>query len=243
MTLKWRLGMISTDRPYVHRTLKSLVASGILNFTRTWQLDLFCGSKNSSYLDPINKAYPWVKIHHDGRAYNYTANAVRCLDHIKSGCSYALYLEDDIVFCRNFMAWVDRFVDRHRKQASVFSFYTPYREVVDAAGKHEVFWRYPPRKFYGPLALAFKPWILHSFVAMARKCPLLGVGIDLNPKWGPHEGRCFDLRLARFFRLAEINVIASVPNVVQHIGVKPVLPVKKELRKCPGFIGENRSPL
>ena len=240
---KWRLGMITTDRPYVHRTLASLFASGLRKFKPSWQLDLFCGSKNADYLLPDRSKYPEIKLHHDGRVYNYTENAVRCLAEIKNHAQYCLYLEDDVIFCRNFMQWVDRFVERHHKKAAVFSFYTPYQAVVTAAQKHEVFWRYPSRKFYGPLTLAFKPWVLHAAVDMLRKCPLLSVGIDLNPKWGPHEGRCFDLRLGRFFRLAEIQVIASVPNVAQHIGVKSVLPVDKGIRTCPGFIGEDRSPL
>jgi len=234
MTIVCRVGITCVDRPELLRSLKSVMR----DIPKNWQVDLFSGSPQPGYLDPVKQRWPQISVHHDGQAYDVVQNTVRALRGIKDACAYSLLLQDDIVVCKRFPQHVDWFVRRYRGVGDVFSFYTPYRAVFKAQLAGQKFWRYPANGFYGSLALAWKPWVIDGFLRVLETRPQIHARLP--------KTFCMDLRFKWFFQYAQIRLLACVPNVVQHIGkysaVAAARGKTRPLRSCGAFCGENNTP-
>lgn len=222
----WRIGLTCINRPYLKRTLQSLMAGGLRGFTQDHTIELFDGSGDPGYMHAHKKTWPQLIIHSDGWKRNNVKNNLWKWGILRVNTEWVMHLSDDVIVCRDYMRYAHLFVQKFRQHFDVFSFWTPYREVCHAWKNKRPYWRFPADKFYGGIALALKSHVLEQ---------LLASGL-----WKGQVG--FDMVMHKFFRARKITVCAAVPNLTQHIGRHTTQKHGQGERLAPCFIGEEKSP-
>lgn len=231
--MKYGLGMLTFDREQgeadivefgvMVRTVdrasqKNYLAETLASFDRSiaghpeipYELHLFdSGSPDPSWLAGL------PGIHHfPGKKLTPNMNAVAQMRGIAAiDCDWALFLEDDIIFCADFLGSADRWLSQYATpDIHIYSFYTPYSEVLQAFKRGEGAWAYPISGFYGTQCLALRREDALSAAEGIEKLAL---------KW--HSSKGYDLMIKAWAKETwpmQRNFLASAPSFVQHIGVE-----------------------
>jgi len=226
------------DRPYLERSLISLLNNGSRGFKESYSVELFDGSGNMEFFDNIKKKFPMVIIHCDGKSRTNLGNSLRVWQTLHEGAEWVMMFPDDFVTCLDFLQYAHKFVNAYKRYFDVFSFYTPYKEVCDQLKLGNRYWQWQPHKFYGGIGLTVKSnvakegaeWVIQNMCSLPQ--------FNTQKEW--------DIVLNLFFQKTHRFICAAVPNLCQHIGkistVGNVWDEKKGDRIAPCFIGEDKSP-
>jgi hypothetical protein len=213
---------------YLEQTLESFQRSIAPHALVSGSLHLFdSGSPDPAWLD----GYPGVH-HFPERKLTPNENAVALMRGVAEvDCDWALFLEDDIIFCDDFLGSVDRWLTEHASpDRHLYSFYTPYKEVQNAAERGDTYWQYPIKNFYGTQCLA-----------MRREDMLSAAdGLELiMATW--HSTKGYDLLLKAWAKETWPKIdyfLASAPSFVQHIGTESAISSAAAFHSNGSFQGE-----
>jgi hypothetical protein len=221
-----------TGKNYINQTMESFERSGLWDSRTPFEFHLYDGgSKDFSFIDP-----KWLSlfkvIHTVPNRILPRENAGRALiDAVEYTNDYVIFVEDDIAVCKGFLDSAARFIERYMTEDyRVVSFYTPYREVAQAAKQNYSFWQYPVVCFYGTQALAI------------RACDAFSAGTHIanDTEYSPQS---YDLALKRWhtnnYPHLE-NFLSTVPSYVQHTGEDSALNPGR-FHACDSFLGEQWS--
>lgn len=214
---------------YLHKTIGSMMRSGLFD-SSDFELHLFDGgSKSMDYLNP----YFGLRNTHvhkvDGKITN-NENWLRSVDYAERlDCDHILCVEDDILVCDRWIESIKKFVmnNNHLIDTNpMVSFYAPYSEIKQRTENRDKHWKYPYRKFYGTQCVMFRKLVglecsRHIRNAIENmdqynfnfreRCAANGMksrSIDLwLQEWGINE-------------FPKQTFVASCPSYVQHIGRK-----------------------
>ena len=211
--MRYALGMLTFDRSpapnYLGETLANFFNSFKL-YHESFELHLFdSGSPDPAWL------YGLPGVHHfPERRLTPNENAVALLRGCSAlECDWVIFLEDDIDFCADFLIGVDRWLEQHeREDRHIYTFHTPYREVLRAYERGQTAWDYPISGFYGTQCLAMRREVAAEAAEGLAK---------LTATWESAKG--YDLILKAWARERWPDVhhfLASAPCFVQHVGLR-----------------------
>jgi len=231
----FRIGLACMNRPYLPRSLDSLMSKGLNNYRGSATVELFDGVGNPEYLAPLQRKYPTIIIRSDGKRHNVVENFFQMWNVLSNDSEYCMFFPDDFIVCLDFLQFVSQFIDKWKEYYNVFSFYSPFIEVCEAFKKGLSHWVIPAKLFYGGVGLTMKSRVVKQLVDFAVK----------------HHLHCKrkeqDLTVNKFLVASKWNVIASAPNLCQHIGKVSVIGNQWRIntgdRFAPCFIGEEISAL
>jgi hypothetical protein len=207
------IAMRTADRSPYHNYLADTLAK--LQAGR--RLHLFPTSPRVNWLPDTD-----ARVHVPDRLLTPNANASRMLlvTAEETDAEWCLFLEDDLVFCRDFLASVEYWLETHaRPDRRLYAFHAAYAEICSRTAEGE--WDYPIGAYYGCQAFALRR---EDALSAAR--------------WteGSPKTRGFDLLLKGWARETwpEIRYfLASAPCFVQHVGRESVI--------LPGRFHQNQS--
>jgi len=209
--------------------MESLIKSGLFESKISFELHLFDGK--SSSLDYLNQ-YKLLRntfIHKTKKNITRNENWLRSVHHCKNkNCKFIIQIEDDILFCKNWLESINSYVTKHEKLVNknpMVTFYAAYQEIKRRTNKKVEYWEESFQQFYGTQCILFKKDIalkavkhitdgiknINNYTFKYRKKDVIPLGmkgacIDLwLQEWGIHEYK------GKFF-------LASCPSFVQHIG-------------------------
>lgn len=150
----------------------------------------------------------------------------------RSGASWVLFCEDDILVCNDFLGSVGRWLDEYADDSryTLYSFGTPYDQVKKADPFTGNSWRYPVSSFYGTQCFAMRPEHALSLGAYIASNPIVR-GVT-NPN-------AYDLMFQDWMRENHPTktFLASVPSFVQHIGAQSICTGKEKTHTFDSFPG------
>lgn len=228
MKYKYSLCFRTCERTnsYIYRTLESLLHS---NLPESVDVFVFC-DKNNEFIQPLVECFPEIKFISSNKYLNPNENGLFSLS-VKTNSDYFFVCEDDILFSKNFIEYVDYFLQTKNytpDDNNILSLYTPYSEVKDCYDKKEDMWEYPLEKYYGTQCMLInQKWYKLMFEIMNHYLnspedftwiydKLTTVGIKEKRKF-----KNFDLWLKNIFAYfcKDIqNFTAIVPCMVEHNG-------------------------
>jgi len=220
------------NKNLIHNTILSLEKSGLWNSKIHFKIVLSdSNSKRISYLLPFakNKDIAITKMKHKTNKKGAKANhnMMHLFDYVlkKYEFDYFLYLEDDIIFCKNFIENVKKWLDIYNNKL-IASFYTPFKIIEELYNKGIYAWEeYPREKFYGTQCNCFTKTSLHSLYYFLK---------------GNLKGGLQDFHLRKWMEHLGIeNMSASCPSLVQHITDNSVLQTPSHTSF---FLGEDTDP-
>jgi len=235
--------MITKDRSekgrqnYFAATLNSLVESGMFESRIvSFQFDVFDGGSISLRYLRLGEYHPDLFTLHTSSSFDMppNVNAGRALLHggTQSKADWVLFLEDDILVCKDFFQGVEMWLLRQaREDRHAYMLYTPYREIEVAFKNKQRTWEYPVNKFYGTQAFAIR-----SFDAMRLGRYL----IDL-----PYGTSGYDMEMKKWHieTYGENGFfLSSVPSFVQHVGRQSLL-FDDRFHECSSWQGKDWSAL
>lgn len=221
---------VDRQQNYLRETLADFERSLAGHPPIPYELHLFdSGSPDPTWLDGL------PGIHHfPAQKLTPNQNAVALMRGVAEvECDWVLFLEDDIAFCDDFLGSVDRWLTEHATPGRrVYSFYTPYHEVLRSYERGGTAWDYGINKFYGT-----------QCIAMRREDALSaadGVG-KIAASWKSSKG--YDLLIKQWAmdRWPGIrDFLASVPSFVQHTGTESSISSGR-FHSCDSFQGPDWS--
>ncbi len=238
--------MITMDREvegkenYLPSTLDSLRSSGVFLSPRLHSFNL-CVSRSqtwpklSDYIsdaeaETIQNAIPLVVHYGDRLACENAGHALQT--GARSGASWVLFCEDDIIVCADFLGSVGRWLDEYADDDRyiVYSFGTPYDDVKKVNPFTGNSWQYPVTSFYGTQCFVLRPEHALS----------LGTYISSNPiVRGVTNPNAYDLMFHDWMRenYPTKTFLASVPSFVQHVGRQSICTGKDKTHTFDSFPG------
>lgn len=219
----------SPNENYIHTTMKSLIKSGLFESDIPFEFHLFNGKVNSSieYLDQY-KLLKNLYIHKTENEITKNENWLRSIKFVNStDCDYVIQLEDDLLFCKDWLESIDVFIRKHKylvRNNPMVSFYAAYREIERRTNKKQEFWKQEYKKFYGTQCVLFSKDIALKVVEHIEN----GIkNFDTYPfkirsrknAYGM-KSACIDLWLQEWgMNIYPSNhFVVSCPAFVQHIG-------------------------
>jgi len=231
----WRIGLTCMPRPYLERSLVSLLNNGLRGFKESYSVELFDGSGKTEYFDEIKKKFPMVTVHCDGKSRTVLGNNLRMWQTLHENAMWIMVFPDDFVTCLDLLQFASRFVNRYKDLFDVFSFWTPFQHICEQWKKHQPFWRWLPQDFYGGIGLTMKAKVARQCVEWVIKNMCSLPQFNKQKEW--------DIVLNTFFQKPYRTICAAVPNLTQHIGQVSSIGNAWNNRVAPCFIGEDKSPL
>ena len=225
----WRIGLACTNRPYVTRSVFSLMR-GIEGFNKPYTVELFDGTGSKYYLLPLQKKFPNIIIHCDGLRRSVVANFWWMWSTISRNTTWSMMFPDDFVVCRNFMAYADYFCEKYKDNYDIFSFWTPYQDICFAYKRGAEYWEIPKLKFWGGIGLAMKSNIMRELANFVKKKKFYNL-----KKQG-------DMIINEFSAETNRPILACVPNLCDHTGIVSTIRHRWAGFKTPCFIGEDGDP-
>jgi len=231
----FRIGLACVNRPYLPRSLDSLMSKGLNNYRGSATVELFDGVGNPEYLAPLQRKYPTIIIRSDGKRHNVVENFFQMWNVLSNDSEYCMFFPDDFIVCLDFLQFVSQFIEKWKQYHDVFSFYSPFIEVCEAFKNGRGHWIMPNKLFYGGIGLTIKSHVVKELVAYTLR----------------HKFHCKtksqDLTVNKFLQATKRHVCCSAPNLAQHIGKNSVIGNSWRTdtgdRFAPCFIGENMSAL
>lgn len=230
--MKYLISMRTMDRSpkksYMHKTMGSLIKSGLFESIIPFELHLFDGGSLSiDYLRQY-KSLNNLFIHEVDHKITRNENWLRSIEYVKHfNCDYIIQLEDDILVCDNWLESIDSYIKKHPtliNRNPMTSFYAPYKEIERKTAKKVDNWEQNYQQFYGTQCILFKKDIALEVVEYIKN------GIenfdDCSFKFrGEKYGRgmiggCIDLWLQEWgaANYSGKHFLVSCPSFVQHIG-------------------------
>lgn len=236
--------MITIDRTdrgrknYFRQTMEQLARSGLWSSQTPFELHIYdSGSKSLDFMG-IWPSASHVTVHASYFKLHPKINAGRALlAGSEYPCDLVVFLEDDILVCKDFLDGVAAFTLKHdRPDYRVFTFYTPYREVEWAHAKGEACWEYPLASFYGT----------QGFALRREDAASLGRHLMVETNYDPNTPS-YDLIMKDWHKAAYPDspyFLATVPSFVQHVGEESYLfDDVNRFHACGSFKGEQWSAL
>ena len=218
---------------HLDTTIASLRASGLWDSGIDFVLLLHdTGSKDQSYLDKYVGQENCIVVKPKeklGQQDNMVAMLQYANDNLGgSKDDYVLFLEDDILFCDNFISNLDVWVKKHVVDEDIFqSFYVPYTQSQEniAKGIDEQFLL---RHFYGAQALGFKYHRLSSLLAWLK------MSRSSNGKWTALNDLLIRAWVETF---GKPTMKVSAPPLTQHLNTGSSL--HTPTHQAPNFTGKD----
>lgn len=216
--------------PTLDLTIDSLKKSGLWQSKIDFTLVLHdSGSVDTSYLDKY-ESLPNVLVVKSKEKAGILKNAVLMLKYICKNlqADYILYIEDDILFCKNWIENLDHWTRSYIRPADwCFSFYCPY-EHLSPFGLNIFNWRLD--SFYGT----------QCFGVPFDKLASLTDFFEKKNKEGYERGN--DMFLSEWIRISsrKESIKTSYPSIVQHMAIGSTL--DSYAHKSPSFLGEDIDP-
>lgn len=225
----------------IKESMISLYKSGLFESNIDFKLLLHdSGSLDMEYLEEY-KNLPNVIIKKCKQSTNQLVNAHSMLSYINNNieCDYIIYMEDDILFCKNWLENIDNWIHKHEENTDlIFSFYSPYLDtLIEYENNKDIdMWKYNIEKFYGAQCLAFKPDKILSILSIFNKSDLYpknnGIGIPgftdmLIQNWLKNNSE-------------KSFIKCSVPNLIQHMNIASSYGTTGHKSLC--FFGEDVDP-
>jgi hypothetical protein len=248
--MKYLISMRTMDRfpkkSYMHKTMGSLIKSGLFESIIPFELHLFDGGSTSiDYLRQY-KSLDNLFIHKTNSKITRNENWLRSIEHIRYfNYDYVIQIEDDILVCDNWLESIDAYIKKHQKlidKNPMTSFYAPYKEIERKTSKKIEYWEQSYQQFYGTQCILFKKDIALKVIEYIKN----GIGDFDNCSFkfrGEKYGRgmigaCIDLWLQEWgaANYSDKYFLVSCPSFVQHIGEIE----NKHLHQS-HFLGENWS--
>lgn len=186
----------------------------------------------------------------DGKGRTRNENGLACLDAaLDRSPMWVLFLEDDLIFCRDFLGSIDRWLTVHAALPAagprIYTFYTPLADVGrlyerSVAGRLTV-----NGGALDAIPLPVGVWSHCQAIALRAADAAAARDWIRNrlPTWGSPRG--FD-RLLRQWGLStwanQRGVIASVPSFVQHVGRDSICGSRWHESPCFGGVDWSYSP-
>lgn len=230
--MEYLISMRTIDRfpkkSYMHKTIGSLIKSGLFESEIPFELHLFDGGSASiDYLQQytlFNNLY----IHKVEHKITRNENWLRSIEWIKYyDYNYVIQIEDDILVCDNWLESIDTYIRKHQKLVDnnpMVSFYAPYKEIERKTSKKIDYWEQNYQQFYGTQCILFKKEIALKVVEYIKN----GIEDFDNCSFkfrGENYGRgmigaCIDLWLQEWgaAEYSGKHFLISCPSFVQHIG-------------------------
>lgn len=159
---------------------------------------------------------------------NLNASEALCIEQ-NSETIYTIFIEDDIIFCKDFLKEVDWYV-KELKNFICLTFHCPYKEILEEKKKNNYFWKYPLEKFYGTQCFLMHSFNMQEFgkfiKLFANEKNIKNLKMKYNSNGStPMIYKCLDFWLKEFiyYKFKQEYIYATVPSLVQHIGVESTL--------------------
>jgi len=222
---KYLLGMPVCNKhlDYFKDTLRNFERSIAAGTFTDFEVRLFDTGDGVSNNSPFAESYTWrvpdVKL-----TANENAAAV-FTDLGNSECEYAVFFEDDLKFCLDFVGSVDRWLTRRSVEYPLYAFYASYSQIREQCNKKRDFWRYPTSHFYGTQCVCVKRGLAKVFgeAIKADTRPIL-----------------YDMVMKDVLGGIGRYLLASAPCFVEHVGIRSSIHTHA-FHQSFQFIGENRS--
>lgn len=229
MNSVWRIGLACVNRPYIGRSIFSIV-KGTNGFSKPFTIELFDGLASYYYLKPYKDKFPSLVIHCDGVKRNVVLNFWWLWSTISRNTIWSMMFPDDFVVCRDFLKYADYFCNKYKDKYDIFSFWTPYKDICEEYNKGEDHWVIPKLKFWGGIGLAMKSEVMRELARYVKEKGLYNL-----KKQG-------DMIINKFSAETNRPILACVPNLCDHTGIVSTVFHRWAGFKTPCFIGEDKSP-
>lgn len=213
------------------KTMNSLKNSGLWESGIDFTLLLHdTGSDNKTYLDKY-KNLPNTIIECNKNREMMLINVINMLVYTKEHipCDYIVYLEDDIIFCKNWIQNVDAWLNKNVDYDNWFvSFFYPYPKEDF---KSQVI-KLPSEKYYGTQCLGI----------MRSKLESLINHFDAKNKEGYQTGQ--DMFIREWLVLGNNSefIKFSNPSLIQHQNLQSTLSTSVSELISDLFVGEDQDP-
>lgn len=216
----------------IKRTLESLEKSGLFKSNIPFEFHLFDGgSPDINYL--LSSVKEHMTLHRFINRLTRNENWLQSIEYSTYiDCDYIISLEDDLLFCKNWLESIDKYIKNNSNVINtnpMTTFYSAYKEIEERYKLKErklTYWDMNYNLFYGTQCVLFKKDI-GLFAAKHIKEGIKNFNtykfnFRNRKNCGGMKVMCIDLWLQEWAKNCYKNqkFIASVPCFVQHIGAK-----------------------
>lgn len=214
-------------------TIQSLVKSGLWGSTIDFHLVIHdSGSKDKSFLEPFKNLEKTTVVSCENKELNLR-NVQYAFTYVLKNhpCDYVINLEDDVIFCKNWIENIDGWIKKYVNDKDIFfSFFTPYNIASYLGNKKIQIWReYKIESFYGNQCLGFPYNQLENAIEVLSNVKTVGFNADIMfQRWLKKYGK-------------KPTIKSSHPCLVQHRNLNTTMSHQTTVLSY-SFLGEDIDP-